>query len=239
MSGYESEELLHQYLLFHYGTADEISPPAGVAAEALEFSIRTAELDASNAKSRALDLGCAVGRSTFELSKRYDEVIGIDFSQSFIDAAALLATGKTISYRRHDEANLAADLTAAAPADARPDRIAFQQSDAMNLPPEFGTFDLVHAANLLCRLPKPLQLLTRLPDLVAPGGSLLLATPCTWLEEHTPKENWPPGTTLDFIEANLAGSFALKSVTELPFLIREHSRKFQLSTSQTSLWSRT
>lgn len=34
--------------------------------------------------SRALDIGCAVGRSSFELAKSFDEVIGIDFSEAFI-----------------------------------------------------------------------------------------------------------------------------------------------------------
>ena len=34
--------------------------------------------------SRAFDIGCAVGRSTFELARVYDEVLGMDFSQAFI-----------------------------------------------------------------------------------------------------------------------------------------------------------
>lgn len=35
--------------------------------------------------SRALDIGCAVGRSTFELAKHFENVVGIDFSQAFVD----------------------------------------------------------------------------------------------------------------------------------------------------------
>ena len=34
--------------------------------------------------SRAFDIGCAVGRSTFELARDFDEVIGMDFSKAFI-----------------------------------------------------------------------------------------------------------------------------------------------------------
>ena len=34
--------------------------------------------------SRAFDIGCAVGRSTFELARVFDEVVGMDFSQAFI-----------------------------------------------------------------------------------------------------------------------------------------------------------
>ena len=55
----------------------------------------------------------------------------------------------------------------------------------MNLRNDLGSFDLVHAANLLCRLTDPEKLLARLPQLVRSGGQLLLATPCTWLEEFT------------------------------------------------------
>ena len=35
--------------------------------------------------SRALDIGCAVGRSTFELATHFESVLGIDFSQAFVD----------------------------------------------------------------------------------------------------------------------------------------------------------
>ncbi|NDC01228.1 MAG: methyltransferase domain-containing protein, partial [Verrucomicrobia bacterium] len=40
---------------------------------------------------RALDLGCAVGRSSFELAAKVPEVIAIDFSRAFIRAARKLA----------------------------------------------------------------------------------------------------------------------------------------------------
>jgi len=32
-----------------------------------------------------LDIGCAVGRSTFELATQFGEVLGIDFSAAFVD----------------------------------------------------------------------------------------------------------------------------------------------------------
>ena len=34
--------------------------------------------------SRALDIGCAVGRASFELARSFDEVVGIDFSCAFV-----------------------------------------------------------------------------------------------------------------------------------------------------------
>ena len=36
---------------------------------------------------RALEVGCAVGRASFELARGYREVLGVDLSRAFIDAA--------------------------------------------------------------------------------------------------------------------------------------------------------
>ena len=33
------------------------------------------------ALNRVLDVGCSVGRSSFELAREYNEVVGLDFSQ--------------------------------------------------------------------------------------------------------------------------------------------------------------
>ena len=108
----------------------------------------------------------------------------------------------------------------------------------MKLREDLGSFDVVHAANLLCRLPEPQRLIERLPSLVKPGGQLLLTTPCTWLEEFTPPQNWPTGSTFDWLKESLAGSFELAEHVDLPFLIREHARKFQWSVALGSRWVR-
>ncbi|MEM7145415.1 MAG: putative 4-mercaptohistidine N1-methyltransferase [Verrucomicrobiota bacterium] len=239
-ASYESPSLLDQYLLFHYGTPEEIAPPPGTPEEALNFPVTTAQLAAGDEQSltRTLDLGCAVGRSAFELAKSATEVLALDYSLSFIQTAANIRDQGSLPYRRHDEGHLYTDLVAQRPTDSHPDRITFEAGDAMALPPDLGQFDIVHAANLICRLSDPRKLLPRLPALVKPGGRLLLATPATWLEEFTPPKLWPKGTTLDYLKDHLAPHFELAQVEELPFLIREHARKFQFSTSQTSLWIR-
>ena len=108
----------------------------------------------------------------------------------------------------------------------------------MDLRPDLGEFDRVHAANLLCRLPDPVRLLDRLPSLVRSGGELVLATPCTWLAEYTPPENWPAGSTFDWLREKLGPDFELLDTTDEPFLIRETARKFQWTVSQVSKWRR-
>ncbi|MFT4177745.1 MAG: putative 4-mercaptohistidine N1-methyltransferase [Luteolibacter sp.] len=239
---YESEKLVSEYLLFHYGSPGEILPtdrpwPSGMA-DALGFPLRTPRYFSGTSARRGLDLGCAVGRSTFEMARTCEEVTGIDFSHAFIRCAEVLRTGGSIPYTRHEEAHLRTPLVATAPTDIPTDRIRFRQGDAMNLPENLGTFDHVHAANLLCRLPDPLRLLERLPSLLRPGGELVLATPCTWLEEFTPPDNWPETTTLDWLRKILGPHFTLTREAEEPFLIRETARKFQWTTSLVTVWKK-
>lgn len=239
---YESERLLAEYLLFHYGTEEKILPPgrtwpAGMR-DALDFPRRTVAHFTPGHARRGLDLGCAVGRSTFEMARSCDEVTGIDFSHAFIRAAEALRLGETVAYQRLDEASLSTPLAARMPCDVSAERVRFQQGDAMHLPAELGAFDRVHAANLLCRLPEPRLLLDRLPALVEPGGELVFATPCTWLEEFTPHENWPPGATFDWLKSSLEPDFQLLRSSDEPFLIRETARKFQWTFSQVSVWRR-
>jgi len=239
---YESDKLLSEYLLFHFGTADEILPPdrnwpTGMR-EALDFAKRTPAHFSSSKVARGLDLGCAVGRSTFEMSATCDEVVGIDFSLAFIRAAETLQNGGALSYERHEEASISTRMEARLPDGVDGSKIRFLQGDAMDLPEDLGVFGRVHAANLICRLPEPMRLLDRLPSLVLPGGELVLATPCTWLEEFTPSENWPIGGTFEWLQQSLAPAFTLERQVEEPFLIRETARKFQWTTSLVTVWRR-
>ena len=248
MNIYESDRLLSDYLLFHYGEASEILPWAFGPHEALEFPGRVVReaFEPLAPSARALDLGCAVGGSSFELARSCGEVVAVDFSQRFIEAANHLQRHGGLDYRRTDEGALSTALTARVPAGIDRARVCFETGDAMALRGDLGQFDAVLAANLLCRLSKPRRCLEQLPALVRPGGQLVLATPCTWMEEFTPREHWLGGferagkcvMTLDGIRAILEPHFELRRVLELPLLIREHARKFQWTVSQTSLWQR-
>ena len=237
---YETTRLLDEYLLFHYGSSEELLGHACLPSESLFFPVRTVtEMLPGNCRAqRTLDLGCAVGRSSFALSESSGEVLGIDYSHSFIAAANRLRDGETICYRRHEEGHEYSTLQASVPPSARPEVITFQQGDAMDLPADMGKFDLLHAANLICRLTHPERLLKRLPDLVMQGGALVLTTPCTWLEEFTPSEFWPAGSTLEWLKESLQPHFELEMTRDLPFIIREHARKYQLTVAQGSRWRR-
>jgi putative 4-mercaptohistidine N1-methyltranferase len=247
MSAYESERLLAEYLLFHYGTAEEILPYPFGPKEALHYPVRcvTECVERTRAGS-ALDLGCAVGRATFELARRCDSVVGIDLSRSFITAAQSLQRDGALPYLRTDEGDLRTELTAQVPAEINRSRVSFETGDATNLRPDLGSFDVVLMANLIDRLGDPAKCLARLPHLVNPGGELVITSPYTWLEEYTPRDHWLGGyrgvqgsvTTLEGLQTHLAPHFDFIGTRDLPFLIREHARKFQWSVAQGSIWRR-
>jgi putative 4-mercaptohistidine N1-methyltranferase len=239
---YEDPGVLAEYLLFHYGRAEEILPkeiewPDGMF-RALDFAVRTTLHFSGQTAERGLDLGCAVGRSTYEMSRSCGHVTGIDFSHAFIEAANRLRQKEAVPFIRRDEGHVATKLSAQLPQGIDPSKVSFLQGDAMALPEGMGGFDRVHAANLICRLTDPIALLQRFPDLVNPGGELILATPCTWLEGFTAPEKWPPGDTLDWLQEHLQGAFDLIKRDDEPFLIRETARKFQWTRSMLTVWRR-
>jgi putative 4-mercaptohistidine N1-methyltranferase len=247
---YESDRALSEYLLFHYGAPQQNMPWPFGPTTALNYPARCVSecIDTSllPAQARGLDLGCAVGRSTFELSQYCSEVIGIDYSHRFIEVARHLQEHGSTSYEYIEEGLLTAPATAVVPAEIARQRVTFEQGDAQALRSNLGSFDVVLMANLVDRLPHPGECLKALPALVRLGGQLILTTPCTWLDSYTPQSHWlggfeqhgRPVRTLATLQAVLAPSFALTRTFDMPFVIREHARKFQWSVAQATVWIR-
>ena len=244
---YETEKLLEEYLLLHYGSPETVLPWAFGPREALDFPARcVSEQVKPVPEARALELGCSVGRACFELSVFCSEVVGIDFSQSFISEAQRLAREGTASFTYPDEGELRGQASVTLDARFRRQRVAFEAGDATALRSDLGSFDIVLAANLLCRVPDPAAVLKRFASLVRPGGQLVITSPYTWMEEYTPRERWLGGLmrdgqavrSLSSLKSALAESFELESCTDMPFMIREHARKFQWSVAQATRWRR-
>jgi len=238
MSVYETERLRDEYLLFHYGSPEEVCPWVQGPREALGFAARIVERFAPGDVERALDLGCAVGRSAFEMSRSAKQVIAIDYSQAFVDAAQKIQVAGRVPVSCLAEGHRRESLEVELPPGVHPGRVMFERGDAMNLRAELGSFQRVLAANLLCRLGEPRRLLDRLPELVVTGGELILTTPCTWLEEFTPVSQWPTGDTREWLVDSLGPWFELVEEHEEPFLIRETARKFQWTVALLTKWRR-
>ena len=170
-------------MVFHYARAEEQFPYPFGGADALEFPQRCAlqglDYERLPAGGRALDLGCSVGRSTFELARHFDEVIGIDYSNAFIQAANRLQRDAVHPATRLDEGQARTQLAVRVDPEVDRSRVAFEQGDAQQIRADIGQFDAVIACNLICRLPEPMRVLKRLPELVKPGGQVFITTPFT------------------------------------------------------------
>ncbi len=242
---YESDAAVEQYLLFHYGTPEQICPllpeartACGFPARCVSESLRHIDL---RKRARALDLGCAVGRSSFELGRHFDEVVGIDFSRLFVAEAERMRRQHLMTIHAPREGEAKDEMHVQLPPDLRTGRVQFETGDACALRGDLGSFDLVLMANLIDRLPDPARCLARLPDLVGSAGWLVITSPYTWLEEYTPREKWLDGGghgTLSALKERLAPAFEFERAFDLPFLIREHRRKFQWSVAEVSIWQR-
>lgn len=244
-SYYESDRLLTEYAEFHFGDrwfgVDNF--PKAIADIALDAM-------AGKACGKALDLGCACGRSSFELARQFDEVEGVDFSANFIRLGVEMAEQGMVRYALAEEGELVSYHTRTLRELGLEDsvsKVSFHQGDACNLKPQLSGYDLVLAANLIDRLYRPRRFLDSIHERINDGGLLVIASPYTWLEEHTPKEEWIGGfkkdgenyTTLDGLKDHLSSHFRLVSAPlKVPFVIRETQHKFQHTLSEVTIWER-
>ena len=232
-----------QYCEFHYG--GKIFRCGQFSKEIVDIA-----LDHTRAlpRKKALDIGCSVGRIAFELARDFESVTGLDFSARFINLAHRLQTegklrytiideGELVSYREQtlEELGLLENGTANY----------LYAGRCMQPKAQFTGYDLVIAANLIDSLYAPRKFLRNLHERVNTGGIVVLASPYTWLEEFTEKNEWLGGfkkdgenvTTLDGLHGVLDEHFErIAEPVEVEFVIRETKRKFQHSLSELTVW---
>jgi putative 4-mercaptohistidine N1-methyltranferase len=243
-SRYETESVLNQYVLFHYGEDRDLLPYTSISPKnALHFPVRCVNdcLDIKDlpTNASALEIGCAVGRSSFELSKYCKHVLAIDQSRMFIEAAKEIQQTNILKYQIIEEGTRKVERTAYLPPHTNPKRVDFRCENAMNLTQD-RKFDVVLTANVLCRVYDPRAFLNLLSNLTASKGQLILISPYSWLEEFSPKSLWLGNKKkpLECIKDVLHTHFDLQRYFDMPFLIREHIRKYEWSIAQASIWRR-
>lgn len=257
---YESERAVHEYLLLHFGESKDLMPYPFGPQEALHFPQRCAQLCMNqyianngneNKTVRALDVGCAVGGATFEMSKMFHKVVGIDFSHHFINAANTikeLDNNEKIPFQIMRTGELMQQChTLPFDPSIHKHNCEFYQGDACNLDPKLGTFDVILASNLLCRLPYPRKFIMDVDKFLNKNGILVLISPYSWLEEYTSKSQWFGGiedekresfdVLHEFIKEN-HHNLHLVHRENMSFLIREHSRKFQYGVSDAIVYKK-
>jgi putative 4-mercaptohistidine N1-methyltranferase len=238
---YDSLRAASEYLMLHYGERQPWGAffPANCVNECLDAALLPGG-------ARALDLGCAVGGGSFELARHCEHVVGIDASKSFIALARHLQKHRSCQFNCFVEGELTQPRRAVVSRGIDRGRVRFEVGDATRLRRDLGTFDVVFMANLIDRVAAPRALLGQLPALLNRGGQLIITSPYTWLPDYTPRARWlggferagRPVRTFDSLKKILSLSFKLSRRREIPFLIREHARKYQLGIAEASVWLR-
>ena len=150
---YETDQLVTQYLEFHFGP-EALGIPNFPRA-CVEAAIRHVP---EGRRGKCLDLGCSVGRSAFEFARFFTHVDAVDFSARFIQSGVRLQQGNDLIYEVPTEGELTLSRTISlerlelAQAGSR---VLFMQGDACNLKPVYSGYDLVFAGNLIDRLYDP------------------------------------------------------------------------------------
>jgi len=200
---------LSSYGLAHWPLRDDAAGLAPVLDAAFAL--------AGEVRGRWLDLGCSLGRGSFELAARTGEpVLGIDISLSKLKVARRIAIAGRLRhpvrrvgvvYERRDEP---LDLPGR-------DRVDFWYADATALPFADDAADGALSLNVLDAVQWPLLHLHELARVLAPEGRAVLASPYEWTAAVTPLEGWLGGHSQ---RGPLGGS----SAAELRRLLARDSR---------------
>jgi SAM-dependent methyltransferase/uncharacterized protein YbaR (Trm112 family) len=210
-SQYETPALVSSYLWSHY--ADIFND--GDAC--LAYTQWSSEV--KRGSGFYLDAGCAVGRFTFEMSKKYDFVIGLDTSYSFIRAARELLTKKTLSFLLTEEGRLSQPQIIKLPQTWNCRKVEFIRAEARAIPFPSHFFSGVASLNLVDKISRPLVHLKEINRVSRKQGSqFLFSDPFSWSIDSAPEEDWLGGKS--------TGPYAGKGMDNVASLLRGEKEDF-------------
>jgi SAM-dependent methyltransferase len=184
--GYNAPGMLSAYLWSHFG--DLLSDPD--ATKAYRIWSRGFKPTAGD----ALDVGCAVGRLSFELSKTHDHVIGLDTSIAFIGKAREILMGKQLRFDLIVEGHLTEPRRYDFDESHDFSRVDFIVADALALPFRQRAFATAAAINLLEKVPDPMQHLVEINRVLRDRSAMFLfSDPFSWDEAVSPPKMWLSG----------------------------------------------
>jgi SAM-dependent methyltransferase len=233
-SYYERRSTVEEYLAFHYPDGDPLEALLGERTPPVEERFPFAVRGLWKGGASALDVGAAVGRTTFDLARDHDHVVGLDRAHALIAGARDVQRTGAARYRTQLEGDIFRehDVDVDAPSNAH-----FMVGDALALPFADAAFDTVVALNLIDRVPDAARALDELARVAR--GALIVSSPYTWLEEYAPKEKWlggflrnrEPVRGIEAVKQRLGGRFTLQRELQLPFFMPHHARSGQFGVS--------
>lgn len=189
---------LSSYAWDHYGDLGAVSETPGEPEQVVAGSIvsclhRGLELVEPLEDQAMIDLGCSVGRTTFELAEKYKQAtLGIDMNFSMLRLAQSILRGEGCSFPLR-RMGLVYDPFTPDTHFKHSKLVDFWACDATALPFADGTFGFASALNILDSVQSPYQLLTSMERSLCPSGTAVLACPYDWSPAATPMEGWIGG----------------------------------------------
>lgn len=189
-AGYNSQEMLSAYLWSHYSEFFN----GGDATDAYAKWAACFKRDAGQAPGWALDIGCSVGRLTFEMGKTHDRAIGIDTSLSFIRAARQLMNEKRLGFDTVIEGRITQSHACGLDPEYKFRATEFIVADATALPFRSGLFATAASVNILEKVPHPLRHLEETNRILnRDRASFIFSDPFTWDERVSHPDLWIGG----------------------------------------------
>jgi len=179
---------LGAYLDAHYYLPSEIESEQPTVHQQFWQHLQTlAAPSASTHYSRTLDLGCSVGRFTFELAGFSDLAIGLDIDFPAVAQAASFQRMTCVQFARKERSKKVSDYTS--PFKPK-DNVLFLVGDALDPPFTAESFDLVSGINLLDNVSIPLLLIGQMNALLRQQGILLHCSPYAWRANIADPAEW-------------------------------------------------
>ncbi|MCB9548837.1 MAG: methyltransferase domain-containing protein [Myxococcales bacterium] len=189
-----TRQFLSSYAWDHYADLDPQEPASEPRPGAVIRTLdRGLELLGGVPEGPAIEIGCSVGRTSFEMAARHRGlVLGVDVNVSMIRLAARVLVEGEVRYPRRQVGIVFERRTLPARfPDA--DRVDFWIADALALPFADATFALAVSLNVLDCVPAPYAFLGEIARVLAGGGGAVLSTPYDWSPGATPVEAWIGG----------------------------------------------
>jgi len=199
------------------------------------------------ATNKLLDLGCSVGRCSFELTKYFEQVDGVDFSAGVIQHGVQLQSNNRVKYVIEQEGEIVdfkeVELTSLGLNESS-GSATFFQGDASNLKDIFKDYDVIVAQHVLENTYHPALFLKTVHQRLKTNGLLIIVSNYQFNEESTEKSEWLTGIKvngenvcgIDGLSLLLSEKFKLIGQQDLTRVLKENQRNFNVSHCQLTIW---
>ena len=235
----KDEALLSTYMDLHYGAGEMPYPLADSAATESFWDVAVSMAQPENGErpQASLDLGCSVGRYTFEMARVTDVAVGVDLNFRAVASAAGLSRTREVRYGRRVRGKRYEEIQVPY---SPPENVLFLVADALDPPFSAESFDLVAGLNLIDNVRYPLVLVGQMDALLKHGGCLILCSPYEWRHDICDPAEWlendiydAPSMVRKILIGDLFPQMGLryrvqKECSDIPWVLRHHDRYWSL-----------